>query len=151
MRCNAMLGCWSAGWRIRESTTSSKADVVKLRLRSGSRSGSLRLTQALSGSYSVTLTLRPEPGANTKFGLSPPARGLRWWGGKKLWLFPHILRSEKCQRSQIYFFWFFSIMIWWKFLNLLLEGKKFIFDMSLYHNFENVVRHSIFLGCHRQN
>ena len=39
-------------------------------------SGFLRLSQALSqalsGSYSVTLTLRPEPGANTKFGLSPP-------------------------------------------------------------------------------
>ena len=46
-------------------------------------------------------------------------RALRGWGGKKLWLFPHILRSEKGQRSQIYFFWFFSFMIWWKFLNLL--------------------------------
>ena len=46
--------------------------IVKLRLRSGSLSGSLRLSQALSGSYSVTLTLWPEPGANIKFGLSPP-------------------------------------------------------------------------------
>ena len=34
-------------------------------------SGSLRLSQALSGSYLVTLTLRPKPGANTKFGLPP--------------------------------------------------------------------------------
>ena len=33
---------------------------------------SLRLTQAHSGSYFVTLTLWPEPGANIKFGLSPP-------------------------------------------------------------------------------
>ena len=32
---------------------------------------SLRLTQALSGSYFVTLTLRPEPGANIKFGVPP--------------------------------------------------------------------------------
>ena len=41
--------------------------IVKLRL----RSGSLRLSLALSGSYFVTLTLRPEPGANIKFGLPP--------------------------------------------------------------------------------
>ena len=33
---------------------------------------SLRLSQALSGSYSVTLTLWPEPGAKIKFGLPPP-------------------------------------------------------------------------------
>ena len=79
--------------------------------------------------------------------LQTPAhgRGLHWWGAKKLWLFPHILRSEKGQRSQIYFLKFFSLMICWKFLNLLLEGKMFIFNVSLYHNFENVVQHSIFL------
>ena len=79
------------------------------------------------------------------------SRALRWWGAKKLWSFPHILRSAKGQRSQIYFFFFFSLMICWKFLNLLLEGKMFIFNLSLYHNFENVVRHSILLGCYRQN
>ena len=44
-------------------------------------SGSLRLTQALSGSYFVTLTLRPEPGANFNLVCHPPpvnfSRGIK--------------------------------------------------------------------------
>ena len=46
-------------------------------------------------------------------------RGLRWWGAKKFWKFPHILRSQKGQRSQIYFLNFFSFRSWWNFFNLL--------------------------------